>query len=330
MSFQSIQRRVLLSLRALFFLFAVCGVFFVQASFFTVSEGEAVVITRFGKPIRTLVDAGPYGKLPYPIDEVHRIDVRIRTLTTPQIATLTRDKKNVVLTTFVVWRIVDPARYLQAIGDASAAENQLSGLIAAAKNRQLGQFDLSALVSLQPEEIRVSQIEADMQQEVAAAVRETLGIEVEQIGIERITLPPVNMTAVVERMRAERRAEANRIRSEGAKQAQAIRDDAHVRSQELLRVGREEAGRIFAEAERRAGELLAAAHAKSPDFFEFWSSLQAAKQSLQERSVLVLRSDRLFFEPLLKPPVTDVPYREPNATASERNGVTETLAVPMP
>lgn len=325
----TIRRRMSIALRALFLL-GVCGVFAVQATFFTVSEGEAVVVTRFGRPIRALVEAGPYFKLPYPIDEVHRLDVRNRSFTTPQIAALTRDKKNVVLTTFVVWRVAEPTRYLQAVGDATVAENQLSGLVAASKNRQLGQVDLSALVSLQPTEIRLAEIENEMQREVAAAVRESLGIEVAQIGIERITLPPENMTAVIERMRAERRAEANRIRSEGAKQAQAIRDDAHVQSQEILRVGREEAGRIFAEAERKAAELLAAAHAKSPEFFEFWSSLQAAKQSLQERSVLILRSDRLFFDALLKPPTTEVPQQRNSPTGGERPGVAESLAVPTP
>jgi len=309
--------------------FVVCGVFLTQASFFTVSEGEAVVVTRLGRPTRTLLEAGPYGKLPSPIDEVHRIDVRSRVFTTPKIAVLTRDKKNVVLTTFVVWKVSDPAKYLQSVVDTGAAEVQLSGLVAAAKNKQLGKFDLTALVSLRPDEIRIGDIEAEMQREVSAAVRDSLGIQIEQIGVERISLPPENMVAVVERMRAERRSEANRIRSEGAKQAQAIRDDAHVRSQDILKVGREEAGRIFAEAERRAGEILAAAHSKSPEFFEFWSSLQASKQALQERSVLVLRSDRLFFDTLLSEKPTE-PTRNSSELPGNRAPAATPLASPLP
>jgi regulator of protease activity HflC (stomatin/prohibitin superfamily) len=96
-------------------------------------------------------------------------------------------------------------------------------------------------------------------------------------------------------MRIERQAEANRLRAEGAKEAQAIRDKTHVETQEILRKGREEAARITAEAERRAAELLAEAHQKNPEFYQFWSSLQASKRVLKEKATLILSSDQLFF-----------------------------------
>ncbi len=104
-----------------------------------------------------------------------------------------------------------------------------------------------------------------------------------------------NLEAVFGRMRIERQAEANRLRAEGAKEAQAIRDKTHVETQEILRKGREAAARITADAERRAAELLAKAHQKNPEFYQFWSSLQASKRVLKEKATLILSSDQLFF-----------------------------------
>ena len=124
---------------------------------------------------------------------------------------------------------------------------------------------------------------------------EKLGIGVDQVSVERIAFPEENLEAVFERMRIERQAEANRLRAEGAKEAQAIRDKTHVETQEILRKGREEAARITAEAERRAAELLAKAHQKNPEFYQFWSSLQASKRVLKEKATLILSSDQLFF-----------------------------------
>ncbi|HWA99615.1 MAG TPA: protease modulator HflC [Pirellulales bacterium] len=298
---------------------AVIMVVALQAAFFTVQEGQAVVVTRLGRPTRDITEPGAYWKIPAPIEQSQRIDVRRQLLTTPQVATLTRDKKNVVLTTFVVWHVAEPLKFLQSVGTMDLAAMNLTSMVVAAKNQQLGQTDLSALVSLDRQQIKLDTIEAEVLRSMHEAALQKMGIAVDQVGFERVALPKENMTAVFDRMRAERHAEANRIRSEGAKQARAIRDEAHVKSQEILRRGREEAGRVFAEAEREAGTIVASAHQQNPAFFQFWSALQAAKQSLKERSTLVLSSDQLFFDTLTKPPALvprDVPRERSETVAT--------------
>lgn len=285
-----------------FFAAALCGVFAVQASFFTVPDGYAAVVTRFGNPVREIVEPGAYWKFPVPIDELRLIDRRDELFVTPNNSVLTRDKKNVILTTYVVWNVADPLRFLQSCGTTDAARTNLAGMIAAAKNRTLGGMDLNQLVSLRRADIRLDELEADILGEVATSAEERLGLRIERVGVERIALPEENLAAVFQRMKAERLAEANRLRAQGAKDAQAIRDDAHIKSQEILRRGREEAGAIFAEAERRAGELLADAHSRDPDFYRFWSALQATKEALKERATLVLRTDQLFFDGLVAKP----------------------------
>lgn len=268
---------------------------------FTVREGEAVIVTRWGKPVRVLEEAGPYVKLPSPIDQLHRVDRRSQVFTTAEAASFTQDKRNLVLTTFVVWRVDRPLVYLQSVGDAATAENSLAGMVLSAKNQVVGQFPLTSFLSLDPSEIQVNEIEQRITDQVHSMARQRMGIAVEQIGIERISFADENMAAVMERMRAERVAEANRIRAEGAKRAQAIRDETHVATQEILRHGREEAARILASAEAETAKLLAQSHAKNPEFFRFWSSLQASKRVLKDRSTLILATDQLIFGGLTEP-----------------------------
>lgn len=273
-------------------------IFGLYDSFFTVNEGESVVITRFGRPTREITQAGPYWKFPAPIEQRHVIDRRRVVFTAPDAAAFSADKRSIVLTCFVIWHVEKPLTYLQAVGDPETAQSRLTSMLLAAQNQRVGTFPLSALASTSPQDVKLPQIESLIRDDIAAVSLEKLGISVDQVSVERIAFPEENLEAVFDRMRVERQAEANRLRAEGAKDAQAIRDKTHVETQEILRKGREEAARIAAEAERRAAELLAAAHQKNPEFYQFWSSLQASKRVLKEKATLILSSDQLFFEGL--------------------------------
>lgn len=264
-------------------------------SFFTVNEGEAVVITRFGRPTREITQAGPWWKFPAPIEQRHVIDRRRTVFTAPEAAAFSADKRSIVLTCFVIWHVEKPLTYLQSVGDPETARSRLTSMLLAAQNQRVGTFPLSALASTRPDDVQLSQTESFIRDDIAAVSLEKLGIGIDQVSVERIAFPEENLEAVFGRMRVERQAEANRLRAEGAKEAQAIRDKTHVETQEILRKGREQAARITADAERRAAELLAKAHQKNPDFYQFWSSLQASKRVLKEKATLILSSDQLFF-----------------------------------
>ena len=293
--------------------------------YFSVPEGFAIVVTRMGRPLRVVSEPGPCWKLPPPIDQVHLIDCRRQLFDTPQTATLTRDKKSIVLSTFVVWHVDDPLLFMQAAGTSKAANTGLAGIVTAAKNQELSRYELSALVSVNKSDIRVAAIEKSLTEQVQRLARERLGVVIDKIGFQRIALPQENIVAVLEKMRAERETEAGRLRAEGGKVAQSIRDDAHVKSQEILRSAREEASRISADAERQAAEVFARAHSKDPEFFHFWSSLQASKQALGKNSVLVLRSDRAFFDALLNHPAAVKSTEQASKLESEQSSSFPTL-----
>lgn len=270
------------------------------ASFDAVSPDTALVVVRLGKPVRVVQTAGPCWHWPRPVDAAHRIDLRRRLAGVPATATWTRDKKNVLIGTFVVWHVADPLLFLQAAGELEVAESTLVALVVAAQSQEVSRHDLSALVSDDPTEWRSEDMELAIGRRAEEVVRERLGIAVDRVGFQRIELPPENVAAVLEKMRAEREAEAGRLRSEGAKMAQAVRDEAHVKSQQLLRTGREEAGRIAADAEREAAEEFARVERQDPEFFRFWTGLQASRRALGRNSVLVLRSDAPLFDSLFE------------------------------
>ena len=274
------------------------------ACYLQVREGTAAVVTRFGEPVRSITEPGPYFKLPWPIEETRTFDMRKRVFNTPYTATLTRDRRNVVLLTYVVWQIEDPQLFLQSVGDEVAASAKLDGMVTAAKNTLMGQYDLSALVSTDAGQIQTPEIESAIVSEVQDVAADKFGISIQQVGFKRIAYEQANVTAVLAQMRAEREAEAKQLRAEGDKESRRIRDDAAVKSEETLREGRLEAGRIRGEAERAAAEIYAKAHRTDPEFYRYWRSLEALKKTLGKDATVVLRTDQGFFDLLTDPPET--------------------------
>jgi membrane protease subunit HflC len=267
-----------------------------------VREGTATVVTRFGEPVRSITEPGPYFKFPWPIEEARTFDMRKQVFNTPYTATLTRDRRNVVLLTYVVWQIEDPKLFLQSVGDVASASTKLDGMVTAAKNTLMGRYDLSALVSTDSQKIRTPQIESEIVADVKDIASEKFGINIEQVGFKRIAYEEANVTAVLAQMKAEREAEAKQLRAEGDKESRRIRDEASVKSEEILREGRLGAGKIRGEAEREAAEIYAKAHRTDPDFYRYWRSLEALKKTLGQEATVVLRTDQGFFDLLTNSP----------------------------
>jgi membrane protease subunit HflC len=276
----------------------VAGLLIASACCVPVPEGHAAVITRLGEPVREVLEAGPVWKLPWPIERAYVIDRRSRLFSTPYTATFTRDKRNVILLSYVVWRVEEPLLFLQAAGTPEQAERKLDGMVTAAKNVQLGRWDLAALVSTTPGAVQAEAIEAAILSDVRPTALAKLGVTVEQVGFKRIAFPEENVPAVLAHMRSERKAEAGKLRAEGEREAQAIRDDTLVRTEETLRQGREEAGKIRGRAEKDAAEIYAQVHRQDPEFYRFWRGLEAVKKVLGAKSTLILRTDQGFFDVL--------------------------------
>ena len=256
-----------------------------------VGQGQAVLITRFGSPLRTATEPGLHWKLPWPIDQATVLDLRRRVYETGQTEMLTRDKKNVIARTFVVWRIGDPLTFMQSIGDQKAAESKLDSLLTNAAIGTLGSHDLSAMVSTNPSDLQAEQIESELLASATPVALRSYGVAVEQIRLERIALPEENVTAVFDQMRAERRQYAAKFQAEGELEATRIRSEADLEAARASAKGSEEEARIRGEAAAQVARIYSDAHKVDPDLYRFTRSLDSLEKLVTGSTSLVLRTD---------------------------------------
>lgn len=256
-----------------------------------IREGQALLVLRFGHPVRASTGAGLHFKLPWPIDQATILDMRRRVYETGQTEMLTRDKKNVIARTFVVWRIGDPLLFLQSIGKEADAESKLDGLLTNASIGTLGEHDLSALVSTNPNDLQVDKVESELLGSTAPMALKSYGVMIEQVRLERIALPEENVTAVFEQMRAERRQFAAKFEAEGNLEASKIRSEAELAAARIRAKGAEEQARIRGEAAAQVAKTYSDAHRTDPELYRFTRSLESLGKMINGTTSLVLRTD---------------------------------------
>ena len=262
-----------------------------HATAVVVREGTVVVVTRFGRPIDVATEPGLHWKLPWPIDETTTLDMRRRVYETGHTEMLTRDKKNVIARLFVIWRVGDPVLFYQAVGDESQADGKLDGLLTNAAISTLGAHDLSALVSTTPADLQVDRIEQEFLSATAPIAARSYGVTIEQIRLERISLPEQNTTAVLAQMRAERRQFAAKYTAEGEAEAQKIRSAADLQAAEIRAKGSEEAARIRGETAADVAKTYADAHRVDPELYRFTRALESLDKLVTGNTSLILRTD---------------------------------------
>ncbi len=261
-------------------------------------EGDVAIRLRLGKAVDVVQDAGLHVKLPWPLERVVTLDGRARVLNTRHTEMLTRDKKNVILLSYVVWRISEPLRFYQSLGSVEAADGKLDGLVTNAKISVLGGYDLSALVSTQAEDLEVAEIEQAILDDVATKAAEKYGVAIQEVGFKRLSLPEGNTRYVFEQMRAERKQYAARWRAEGEREAAKIRSETDLEVAQIRAEANEEAARIKGEAEAEAARIYAEAHSLDPEFYRFMRSLESMEKVLGKKSTVVLRTDSPPFQML--------------------------------
>ena len=256
-----------------------------------VTEGQTVLITRFGRPVRTATQPGLHWKLPWPIDNAVWLDMRRQVYETGLTEMLTRDKKNVIARTFVVWRVGDPLTFTQALGSEATAGGKLDGLLANAAIGILGGHDLSALVSTNPDDLQMDKIEGELLSSTAPTAMRSYGVAIEQIRLNRIALPEQNVTAVFEQMRAERRQFAARFQAEGEREASRIRSEAELEAARIRAKGAEEEARVRGESAAEIARTYADAHRTDPELYRFTRSLESVGKLVNGGTTLILRTD---------------------------------------
>ncbi|HEY0256693.1 MAG TPA: protease modulator HflC [Candidatus Methylacidiphilales bacterium] len=255
---------------------------------FQVRQTEQVVVTRLGQPVRVIAEPGLYAKFPWPIETVNRVDIRLNFYEVRLSEALTRDKRNLIAPAFVAWAVTDPLKFLEAIGSSENAESKIDSLVSSAENTLLGTYDFKQLVSADPNDIKLPEIEAKLTASVNQQAQASYGISIEQVGIERVTLPEANTLSVFERMRAERAQFAEQYLAEGRQQADAIKAQTDTQKTVILAEAQKNAEIKRGEAEAEAARIYNQAQNQGPDLYLLLREIETLKKTLKENTTLVL------------------------------------------
>ena len=196
---------------------------------------EVAVVTTFGKPSESQVAEGFHFKWPWPIQRVIKYDGRLRILEGSESELRTRDEQNLVVLGYAGWRIKDPGRFIEAVGQVATAETRLRTMLRTHKKTAVGKFTLAEIVS-KGQETKLEEIERLMYEPLARDALAQFGIEIEKgmVGIKRISLPKSTTQKVFDRMRADQDKKANEFRTSGQATAAGIRARAQSERTRIL------------------------------------------------------------------------------------------------
>jgi len=267
---------------------------------FIVTEGTTAVVSRFGRIIGVHTEAGLYFKLPWPIDDVIAFDARNQYMDSGYNETLTNDKFNVILQTYLIWNIRDAERFYISVGDFTTARRYLNNLLANIKNGVLGNYRLSALVSTNLDDIRVDEIAGIIEERVAQYAMNNYGIEIQALRIRRIAFPDINIQAVFNHMIADRQRHVSRYVAEGERDAAIIISEAEATAAEIIARGRLEAAEIASETERKIAQIYGEAYDRNPELFIFLKNLIALENSVNADTVIIMRANESPFNVIMR------------------------------
>jgi len=262
---------------------------------FVVQTGEIAVVTQFGNPVRAATAPGLYVKAPLPIQSVTRYDARVFALVSPPSEFLTREKKNVVASGFILWRIADARKFMQTVFDKAGAESRLNDIMQAELGAALGSAPFTAFVSDAAGDYRAEEILVAVTSQYREIAARDYGIEVVDVRLCRLDFPERNRDSVFARMRSERVGLSMKLRSEGEEEGLKIRAAAERSKSGILGEAFKLSEKLRGEGDARAARIYAASLDRAPEFYRFLRSLEAAKKSIDKDTTLVLPVDTDVF-----------------------------------
>ena len=261
-------------------------------SIFSVDQRQYALVFQLGEVKRVITEPGLNFKIPM-IQNVRFFDNRILTLDNNEPERfITSEKKNVLVDSFIKWRIVDPKLYYISVGgDETRAKTRLNQTVNAGLREEFGKRTVHDVISGERE-----QIMEDMRVKADADSRK-IGVQIVDVRLKRVELPNEVSDAVYRRMEAERKRVANELRSEGAAEAEKIRADADRQREVIIADAYRDAQKIKGEGDAQATAIYGQAFNQNPDFYAFYRSLEAYRGSFRNKNdVLVVEPNSDFFK----------------------------------
>jgi membrane protease subunit HflC len=275
----------------------VVALLILSMSVYTVDQRKAAIKFQLGEVISMQTDPGLYFMVPI-LQNVRLYDTRIQTLDTKDAERfLTSENKNVLVDSFVKWRVTDVRQYYVSVrGDPIAAEARIMQTVNDALRAEFAKRTVHDVVSGERETIMTTvadKVDKDVK---------NIGVEVVDVRLKRVDLVPEISSDVYRRMESERKRVANELRSTGSAEGEKIKADADRQKQIIVAEAYRDAQRIKGEGDALAARIYSEAFGKNPEFYSFYRSLEAYRASLRSKSdVMVLEPSSDFFKYLKNP-----------------------------
>ncbi|MGE0358410.1 MAG: protease modulator HflC [Burkholderiales bacterium] len=266
-------------------------------SVYTVDQRKAAIKFQLGEVVSLQTQPGLYFMVPL-LQNVRLYDTRIQTYDTKDAERfLTSENKNVLVDSFVKWRVIDVRQYYVSVrGDSALAEARISQTVNDALRAEFAKRTVHDVVS--GERDKIMETVAD---KVDKDVK-NIGVEVVDVRLKRVDLVPEISSDVYRRMESERKRVANELRSTGAAEGEKIKADADRQKQVIVAEAYRDAQRIKGEGDAQAARIYADAYSRNAEFYSFYRSLEAYRAALRNKSdVMVLEPNSEFFKYLKNP-----------------------------
>jgi membrane protease subunit HflC len=268
-----------------------------SSSLFIVDQRQQAILFQLGEVVDVKTSPGLYFKIPL-AQNVRYFDSRILTMDTAEPERfITSEKKNVLVDLFVKWRIIDVKQYYISVrGDEMLAQTRLSQTVNSSLRDEFGNRTVHDVVSGERDKIM------EIMRQKADADARKIGVEVVDVRLKRVDLPQEVSDSVYRRMEAERKRVANELRSTGAAESEKIRADADRQREVILAEAYRKAQEVKGEGDAKASAIYATAFQPNPEFYSFYRSIEAYKQSFKNKGdMMVLEPNSEFFKYLKNP-----------------------------
>ena len=266
-------------------------------SMFVVDQRQAAIVFQLGEVVSVKTEPGLYFKIPL-VQNVRYFDSRILTLDSAEPERfITAEKKNVMVDSFVKWRIADVKQYYISVGgDEVRAQTRLMQTVNAAMREEFGKRTIHEVVSGERDQIM------KVLREKTDTDARKIGVEVLDVRLKRVDFPVEISESVYRRMDAERKRVANELRATGNAESEKIRADADRQREVILADAYRDAQKIKGDGDAKATAIYAAAFGHNSEFYSFYRSLEAYKQSFKNKGdVMVIDPSSSFFKYLKSP-----------------------------
>ncbi len=280
------------------------ALFLFNASAFIVEQTEQALILEFGKPVRAVKDAGLHFKTPF-TQNVEFFDNRLIDFDAEPNEVIASDQKRLIVDAFVRYRITDPLRFKQTVGNEATMRSRLNSILESSLRQVLGSVPLSEVLSEKRSEImadikdivNAQAMGKKLEGDAGNATTGGFGIEVVDVRIKRADLPPANSDGIYKRMQTEREREAKEFRAKGSEDAQKIRSQADKERTIIIAEAKKKAEITRGEGDGTATKIFADAFGQDQDFFQFYRSMQAYKKTLDRKdTTMILSPDSEFLK----------------------------------